>query len=154
MEKPRFLHSHMQKPLQSRKFPKGKSRTQQAFKDETDVNRIMDRYTRDGLLTHVNRFQGDYADITRSPADYHDALNLLNEAQSAFEELPARLRDHLGNDPAEFIRLVDDPARRDEMRDLGLLPRVQAKDGTSPSPAAAANSDPQRENAATSATEE
>lgn len=40
-----------------------------------------------------------------------------------FDTLPSKLRLRFGNDPAEFLSFVEDPANDQEMIDLGLKPK-------------------------------
>lgn len=100
----------------------GESRTHQSFKDETDINRIMDRFERTGIIEHQNRFEGDYGDYT-GVADYHVSLNRVIAAQEAFMTLPAGLRAKFANDPGEFMDAVNDPERAAELQELGVLPK-------------------------------
>ena len=100
----------------------GESATKQQFADEVDINRIMDRYERDGIIAHVNRYEGQYGDFGDAPS-YHAAMNTVVEAQEMFESLPARIRDRFGNSPAVFLEFVQDPANQEELVDLGLATR-------------------------------
>lgn len=96
------------------------SRTHQSFKDECDINHILAGYERTGIITHANPRQGRFEDVTNATS-YHDAMNTLLSAQEAFAELPARVRKHFDNDPAEFLAAIDDPARKEELYEIGLL---------------------------------
>lgn len=96
------------------------SLTKQAMADECDINRIMAQFEKTGMLTHVNTFQGEYADLGDAPS-FHDAMNRVVAAQEAFDSLPAGVRARFGNDPASFLDFVSN-ADRSEMEKLGLLP--------------------------------
>jgi len=52
--------------------------------------------------------------------DYHEALNIVADAESMFEELPSTIRAQFENDPHKFLEFVQDPNNLDEMRELGL----------------------------------
>lgn len=110
--------------------------TKQSFKKECDINSIMNKYRKTGLVDHVTRFQGDYSDLTDVPT-YHDAMNKVIEANEAFSTLPSELRKHFSNDPAEFLQFVADPSNRDAMAELGLL-EVKTPPPSPPSVASAA----------------
>lgn len=97
----------------------GSSLAKQAFKKECDINAIMARYEKNGLISHVNRFQGQYGDFT-DPPGYQDALNKVISAQDMFMTLPAKVRARFGNDPGEFLEFVQDPRNSDELVKLGL----------------------------------
>lgn len=98
----------------------GESMTQQQFKDATDVNEIMKRYTQTGEINHLNKGQGIYLDNIEIPA-YQDALDIVIQANLAFENLPAEVRKRFSNDPAELMQFLEDPKNREEGEKLGLL---------------------------------
>ena len=95
---PKIRHPYTS-PRERRSFATtGKSRTEQAHKSETDINRIMAKYEKTGLINHVNNYQGDYGDFTNAP-DYQTALNSVLAANEMFATLPSKLRKQFGNDP-------------------------------------------------------
>lgn len=93
--------------------------TQQNFKQECDINHILSKYQKTGIVEHANRFQGDYSDVTGA-VDYQTALNIINDANDAFNSLPSSVRKKFANDPAAFVDYVSDPENIDSMRELGL----------------------------------
>ena len=84
-------------------FAEGSGRTRPEFKDEADVNNIMKRFEKTGLIDHVATYQGQYGDFTTSVEDYHGALNLALRAEAMFASLPAKVRRHFDNDPGKFL---------------------------------------------------
>ncbi|QXP07881.1 MAG: internal scaffolding protein [Arizlama microvirus] len=102
----------------SLKFTKP-SRTKQAHKDECDINLIVPRYSKTGLVTHLNRASPSFADVT-SFGDYAESLQTVVMAQDSFMQLPATLRARFGNDPAQFVSFCSNPANKDELISLGL----------------------------------
>lgn len=109
----------------------GPSRTEQAHKDETDINRIMKKYEKTGLLNHVNQYQGDYGDFTDAP-DYQTALNRVMEANEMFMTLPSAIRKQFGNDPASFVEFVGNPQNAQQLIDMGLAERAEGASGVPP----------------------
>lgn len=98
----------------------GPSLTKQSMAAETDINSIVARHIAhdapffvDGRATY-----GDFSGFD----DYHGSLNAVMRAQEEFMKLPAAVREHCDNDPGEFLQMVYDPARRDELVALGLSP--------------------------------
>lgn len=87
-----------------------------------NINNIMDKYRKTGLLEHVNQFRGNYGDFTSAPT-YHEAFNKLVEAQEMFMTLPANVRDKFANDPGLFLEYVSDENNQAGMEELGLLPK-------------------------------
>jgi phage internal scaffolding protein len=98
----------------------GESRTQQQFKDACDINKIIARVKKGGLIDHVNTYQGNYADLTDVPS-YQDAMNKIIQANDCFMTLPSDLRKKFDNNPQEFLAFVADPSNHDAMVELGLI---------------------------------
>ncbi|AXL14674.1 internal scaffolding protein [Microviridae sp.] len=127
--KPMKLHLHQPKfqtPFNNRRVrfsTSGPSMTHQSMKAECDINNIMRKYERDGIISHRNTYEGQYGDFTDLPQDYQSSLNAVIDAQEMFLTLPARVRAKFENDPASFLEFVSDPRNQDEMIDLGLASR-------------------------------
>lgn len=66
----------------------GESRVQAGNGNDTDINRIMERFTRTGILPGETR-QGQYADVTALQGDPQDILNAGKLAEVTLEELQA-----------------------------------------------------------------
>ena len=76
----------------------GNSLTEQSHRDSCNINKIMKRYERTGVIDHINRHQpvyGDFSDI----GDYQVHLDTVIRAESLFMELPATVRKEFDNDP-------------------------------------------------------
>lgn len=96
------------------------TRTQQQFKEETDINTIVERFGLTGELPSdvVVPMTGDFTEVV---SDYQSALNLVREAEAAFMELPAKVRDRFANDPQRLQEFVENADNREEAAKLGLL---------------------------------
>lgn len=103
------------------------TKTQQQFKEETDINTIVDRFGLTGELPTdvVVPQSGDFTNVV----DYQTALNLVIAGRDAFAEMPADVRKRFGNDPALFMEFVHDPANLEEARKLGLAMPEPVKPG-------------------------
>lgn len=106
----------------------GASATHQSMADECDVNRIMDKWAKTGVLEHRNDFQGQYGDFTDVPMDYHESINAVIEAEQMFGSLPAQIRKKFGNDPGLFLDFVSDDDNHDELVKLGLANQLEVVD--------------------------
>lgn len=110
------------------------SKTRQEFKAECDINNILAGYNKTGLVTHVNKYQGQYADVTGN-IDYQLALNAVIAGTDAFDSLPSNIRKRFENDPKLFLDFVSDPDNRNEMIRLGLCkPGLEVQVPASPEP--------------------
>jgi len=113
------------------------SRTKQAHLDECDINKIMSRYNKTGILDFVTKHAPCYGDATAG--DYQSSMQIVATAQSMFHELPSAIRDRFQNSPAQFLDFLDDPANLSEMHSLGLLrPDYQPPPTDAPAPNLAA----------------
>ncbi|AXL14418.1 internal scaffolding protein [Microviridae sp.] len=71
----------------------------------------MAKYQKTGLIDHVQRYKGQYGDV--SGADFKSAQDLVAEQKTIFYELPSSVRAEFDNDPAEYLDLLvqdDGPA--------------------------------------------
>ncbi len=100
-------------------FDKKEDRTEQSHKKECDVNYILRKYAKTGVLEHVKKHEGQYADIPAQ--DFREAMEIIALSKSMFEELPSEARKKFHNDTAEFLEFVQDPKNKPELHKMGLL---------------------------------
>lgn len=93
--------------------------TEQAHKNECDVNRIIQKYDRTGLITHVSRFEAEFGDLTG--LEFKAAQDKVANALSMFEQLPANIKKRFRNSPQDLLTFMEDPNNREEAIDLGLI---------------------------------
>lgn len=107
------------------KFVPEKHLTQQEFKDECDINRIMAQALQKGMIPVTDNLAryGDFSEV----GEYQDAQNLRLRAEAQFAALPAKLRDRLQNDPARFLEWIAKPENLDEALEFGLLSDEESK---------------------------
>lgn len=97
----------------------GQGRTEQHHKDACDINQILARYTKTGLIEHV-KDHGRYYDAP-DPVDFQEACNTVIAAHQLFDTLPAAVRKECDNDPAKFLEMIADKENVDWMAKHGLL---------------------------------
>lgn len=92
---------------------------QQQFRDECDINTILDRFGVTGMVpTNVRQpLAVDFIEAT----DYQSALNALMEAEESFMEMPAKIRAEFDNDPGKFIDFFEREENRERAIELGLI---------------------------------
>lgn len=93
--------------------------TEQAHKDQCDINKIIKRFDRTGLITHISKFEGKFGDL--SGVDFQTMQNQVALAKNMFEELPSEIRARFNNNPADLLGFMDDPRNRQEAIDLGMI---------------------------------
>lgn len=107
------------------------SMTKQSYKEEADINNIVNQYHRTGLLPQGTR-QPMFGDFS-SGDDFAESLIRIQEAQADFDALPSAIRTEFGNDPAQLLSFMQDPENLEEAIEMGLYPAPEKE----PVPAAA-----------------
>lgn len=107
-----------------------KTRTQNQFKDQCDVNKIVAKYKTTGEWTHLTQKGGVYADVSNI-TDYQESMQKIVTANAAFDSLPSDMRLRFANDPGQLLNFLQDPKNYDEGVKLGLL---QKRPEPSPEP--------------------
>lgn len=99
----------------------GPSLARQEFLEESDINNIINQYETNGVIPdQVEGLRyGDFTDPVFT--DYQHAQNIVVEAGTLFERIPAKVRERFSNDPASIIEFVQDPTNYDEALKLGLV---------------------------------
>lgn len=96
-------------------------RTRQEFADECDINTLMARYEKTGVINHFSQSEGNYFDATDVP-DLATALAFVAHAEDAFMRLPAAARREFDNDAVKFVQFAEDKDNLPRMREWGLAP--------------------------------
>lgn len=98
----------------------GKGVTRQSMKSEVDINLIVGRFMKTGQLSHLERREKIFADVS-DIGDYRECLERVQAVQDAFfKEVPAKIRERFGHNPARFLEFISDPRNADEMVAMGL----------------------------------
>lgn len=100
------------------------TRAQQQFKEETDINTIVERFGLTGQLPQNLRMpiQEEFVDVM----DYQTALNKIMEADDAFMKMPAAIRAEFQNDAGKFVEFVTNKENIAKCREWGLaVPEVK-----------------------------
>lgn len=106
--------------------------TEQHHKKACDINNILAKYRKTGLIDHIQTYQGQYGNVTG--ADFQNAQNLVAEQKSIFEELPAEVRDQFDNDPANYLNKVMTDEGIQELQEM-LNPAPEPEPQPEPEPA-------------------
>ena len=94
------------------------SLTQQQFKEESDINTIVDRFMKTGHLPDPVSMP-QYVDY-EGVFDFQSAMNVVRQADENFMRMDAKVRARFHNSPQEFLEFFADPANADEAVRLGL----------------------------------
>lgn len=105
-------------------FASGESRTKQQFKDECDINTILQRYERQGIDPAVLQANPQYLDLTDSQT-FEEAATIVANAKSLFEELPTAVKVKFNNSPKAFLEFAEDPKNGEQMVEWGLGEKIE-----------------------------
>ncbi len=100
--------------------------TQQNQKDQCDINRIMSRFERTGVLQGPQgpgseaQF-GDFSECT----DYRSSLERIFKIDGLFEQLSAKAKKKFKNDPQRLFEFLENPKNREEAIELGLVEKPE-----------------------------
>lgn len=109
-------------PVHGTDFTGDKGFTVQSQKDEADINKIVNRVLKAGVMPPSRGgepFYGDVSDLV----DLQSALIKVQEADELFMQFPAEVRERFGNDPVDLIEFLGDDKNREEAEKLGLVQR-------------------------------
>lgn len=98
------------------------SMTKQSFKESCDINNILARYQKTGVVDHVAKHGANYGFI--SGATFTENMMQITNAQNMFNDLPAAAREYFNHDPAKFLEAVenlDDSSDLTKLVELGLV---------------------------------
>jgi phage internal scaffolding protein len=106
-----------------------KTMAQQHFRDECNINTIMGRYERTGILVDPllqRQVKPEFGDFANLP-DYQEAQNAIIEAHELFDNLPSSIRKRFDNSPARLLDFMADPDNLDEAIRLGIVSKPLEK---------------------------
>lgn len=98
--------------------PRGEDRTKQSFRDDADINVLVRRFAKTGVIMQrdVVPLRGDFTDAM----DFRAMQDAIKAANDSFMSLPSDVRERFGHNPEKFIRFSLDKANLPELRKLGL----------------------------------
>lgn len=102
----------------------GASKTVQSEAEKTNINKIMAKYQQTGHLPQVTA-QALYGQVPGAE-DFRDAMQIVADAKSKFDALPAEIRKKFGHDPQKLLDMMDDPeTKKADLVEMGLAEYTQ-----------------------------
>ena len=93
----------------------GPSKTIQSDAHKADINEILAQYEQVGIVTHLNKVDAKYMDVSEF-TDFSDAMRQLRMAEQEFKKLPSKVRELFNHDVAEWLDAAHDPMRIAEVQ--------------------------------------
>ena len=118
----KFQHAYSESVRSSDLVCDDPSLAQQQFKDDADINILLERFKVTGQMPQgvVLPSFGDFSTVV----DFRSANEAIRRARDSFMELPAALRACFQNDPQVFLEFCSDKENLPELRKLGLAPEA------------------------------
>lgn len=90
----------------------------QSAAEDADINTIVRRFGLTGELPGDLQMpqSGDYVGV----GDFHQAMNVVRQANEEFLRIPAEIRARFSHDPGLFTEFFENPSNYDEAVRLGL----------------------------------
>lgn len=96
----------------------GVSLTDQSFKQECDIGFIIENFVKTGELPESSMSFVDCTTVQK----FEDAMQLVAEAKSNFEQLPSSIRDEFKT-VTNYLSYIADPANLKDSYERGLIDR-------------------------------
>lgn len=111
-------------------FEDSPSMTKQEFVKECDINNIISKYHKTGVMDNAKSSEQYYQDVSEYPS-FEEAIQYTLTAKESFMGLDPNLRKRFNNDPQRLLNFLEDPKNKKEGQELGLLkqnapPKVKA----------------------------
>jgi hypothetical protein len=119
------LDSEEEAGYEAATFNEEESKTMQSFAEDADINIIVHRFGAANEPLPPMADSPDYYGEVHHDMDLGDMLRKVNDANTRFNDLPARIRDRFRAGPAELWHWIHDPENADEAVKLGLLKRQE-----------------------------
>lgn len=120
---------------------KKQSMTEQSHKNEYDINRLISRATKTGVLATADQIRsvyfGDFSGVDQALENHLK----LKEAEEHFMSLPSAVRDYFANDPKRLLKALSDSSQLGKLVDLGLVKAPVSSVGTPDQPIQVSGSD-------------
>lgn len=113
------MRKHCQRPGRKDKDGNTVYFTEQNHKKECDINLILKKYDKTGLIQHLQKFEGKFGDLTGM--DFKTMQDTIADAKTNFNLLPAEVRSRFENNPAKLLEFMENPQNREEGIELGLI---------------------------------
>lgn len=78
----------------------------QSHADSVNIDTILSKFIA-GDPDALSKVQGTFGDFTNLPTSYAEMLNVINESEQFFEQLPLEVRERFNHNFGEFISSMD-----------------------------------------------
>jgi hypothetical protein len=97
--------------------------TDQSWVKSQNINNIMEKYSKTGVLPQTRQNLAQYLDVSEVPS-LEQAHDMVIEARNMFMELPADVRKLMDNDPNKLHEFCSDPSNQEYLIERGVLDKI------------------------------
>lgn len=98
------------------------TKTQQQFKDDADINVLLERFGAGQQIPLAARQPIWGMDFTED-FDFQRAFAAVQAAMEGFDDLPARIKNRFDNDPGKLLTFLNNPENKAEAVFLEIIPK-------------------------------
>jgi len=91
----------------------------QSMKDECDVNKIVERFQKSGLISHLGAGVPAFVDVSEL-GDYRSVIEQVRSVEAYFAGLPAKVRSVFKNDARSFMDYLETAPTVQDLEEVGL----------------------------------
>jgi len=96
------------------------SLTQQHHANDVNINKIIERFNKTGVLGDGLQRRGNYADVSLF-GDFGECQRRIEAARESFASLPVQVKKLAGNDPSRLWDVLNNPENRQLLEKAGVL---------------------------------
>lgn len=103
----------------------GTGRTKQEFRNDADINSIIAKYRRTGVLPpSAHRSAARFGDFSQIP-DFTEMCARVDAARDLFLALPSAVRKAFDHDPGKFIAATQSREGMEKLVELGIAKKIE-----------------------------
>lgn len=108
---------------------KGNSKTRADQAEDTDIYRVLEKYTNSGIVPKLKNVEPMYIDTTLIPNSLQETLQLRQNMEDYFKNMTAQSRKRFGDNFEEFYEDYKN-GNWDRFKDTGVLTEAQMAERT------------------------
>lgn len=107
------------------------TRTQQHMGPACNINNIMKKYLKTGVIEHWNQRKPEFGDFSQA-VDLQAAIQLVDSAQEEFLKLSSEVRNVAKNDPVLLLQLLATEQGTEALKAAGMEFQEESKGAPAP----------------------
>lgn len=93
------------------------SKTNKNYKDEVDINNIINRFLHTGVLSHVSNQPMSYIDQSQTPPDLQSTLHFIKDNEELYNSLNKKTKNKFKTFQ-DFLEFAENPENQEELQQI------------------------------------